>query len=207
MHRHFNQHLNTKALIEQYQPQLIVEAGCGDSTVQLLTLREQLGFRLVCMDVAYSNSGEAALAELVPGKLIRLDVSRWNEPVELIYGVAHLGLELFADHEIDMAIVDTDHNGWTLERELAVLERKMKLGGLVLLHDTETFADTNGYMNRYESGEVLYPLEEIMAGPTMRQVVDRYKKQWPVIAETTEENGAIAFQVLTEENESNGLNL
>ena len=188
MHNHFTENLNTKALIERHDPKVVVEAGCGQSTVQLMALAKERGFRFVMMDVM-DDPGNPGVMKLPTGVFIAL------KDIELLYGVSYLNFEKFADHEIDMAIVDTDHNGWTLMRELQVLERKVKPGGLVLLHDTEAFKNVNGTMEGYASGDAPYPLKEILDGPTMGEVVELYKGKWTVIAETPESNGAIAFQV------------
>ena len=188
MIHHFTENLNTRGLIVECAPKVVVEAGCGQSTLQLLNLSKELGFRMILVDVQDDPVTPGSLG-LTPGELTSL------RGIELLYGVSYLGFEKLPDGFIDVAIVDTDHNGWTLAKELAVLERKVRDGGIVILHDTFAFRDVNGTMSCYASGEIPYPLEEILAGPTMGQVVDEYRQKWEVIRETDESNGAIAFRV------------
>jgi hypothetical protein len=187
MFNHFEALLNTKSLLERFKPNLVVEAGCGLSTAQLEKLQETQPFSLVLMDQVF-EVWNGVLGHGTGFRQLRKDVT-------VLPGVSYLNFELFPDGAIDFAIVDTDHNGWTLEKELSVLERKVKPGGVVVLHDTETFGDVQGTMPYYLGHPVPYPLREILNGPTMRQVVDVYRTRWTVLAESKEEHGAIAFQL------------
>ncbi len=66
----------------------------------------------------------------------------------------------FPDDSIDLCIIDTDHNYWTLMKELAAVFNKITEGGLIALHDVETFYHDTGMALGYWNGQP-YPRDDI----------------------------------------------
>lgn len=179
MNNHFDQHLNVKALIEELKPKLIVEcgAGSGENTRKILTLQPELGFRLVVV-----NDG-------IPSGV----------PIgaEWVCGVSYLELEKFADGSIDLCLIDTDHNYYTLKRELDALRPKLRQGGIVALHDTVTFGAESGKMTSYYAADAVYPYDLIeegeKAGKSLLAAIEESKDAYSVVKESAESHGAMAL--------------
>jgi len=178
VHDHFNKHLDVEGLLRAARPRLVVELGAGSglNTVLLAPLCKEFDARLIVISDGRRPEG------LV-------------EEVDWIWGISYLAMMSFDEGSIDAAIIDTDHNSWTVDQELRVLKEKMREGGLVLLHDTEAFKLNNGFMYAYGCG-VRYPLEEIMREKrTYSEAVREWIGPWfEVVKETTESNGAMALR-------------
>lgn len=176
MHKHFDKFLNVEALIRGVCPQLVVElgAGSGEHTKKLIPLCKELKARLLVISDGRS-----------PGL----------EGVEWRRALSHLELRKLAAGTIDVAIIDTDHNSWTVDRELKLLMEKLGKGGLALLHDTTAFAESNGYMNHYGLGEP-YLLETYQTDKrSYREAVMSFVGNgYNLLAETDQSCGAIALE-------------
>lgn len=137
---HFDQHLKLRELILEKHPKLIVEvgAGDGDNTKLLAHLHAQYPFRLVS----------------ISDKKIGVD------GVEFVEGISYEKLKDFSEGEIDLCIIDTDHNYWTLAKELEAVHPKMKMGGLIVFHDVDEFYYNSGIAGSYWDDHV-YPEKEI----------------------------------------------
>lgn len=142
MHNHFDNFLNLKALILERRPKLIVEcgAGSGELTRQLASLLDVYEFKLYVVS-------DQPLEEI-------------DSRVNFVSGLSYELLESFHDDTVDLCIVDTDHNYWTLMKELSVLSRKVREGGLVAMHDVSTFYHDTGMAMSYWDGKP-YPKDEI----------------------------------------------
>ena len=142
MQGHFDAHLNLRQIILDKKPKLIVEcgAGNGDLTRLLAHMKWCYPFEL------YSISDK------------RID---GIEEVEWITSISYEALKEFKDESIDLCIIDTDHNYWTLKKELNVLKEKMAEGGLVVMHDVEMFYYDTGMAMSYWNGYP-YPEKEIL---------------------------------------------
>lgn len=140
MRGHFDNHLNLRQLILTRYPKLIVEcgAGNGDCTRMLAYLKLMYDFEL------HSISDK------------ELDIPE----VEWHTGLSYKELPKFENDSIELLIIDTDHNYWTLEKELAAAEPKMKEGGWIVMHDVEEFYHDTGMAMSYWTGDP-YPAEEI----------------------------------------------
>ena len=217
MHNHFDAHLNIESLIRSHRPRTVLELGAnkGHNTKNLLKLSEELNYGLIVVSPEYPY-----LASISDDHT--LTISRYKfEHVNLdwIYGVSYIELPKMGNESIDFCILDTDHNYWTLKKELVELKRVLSVGGIVAIHDTEEFADKNGiqelgYFKTIDSvhaytvdGDVLnmsdvsvsgigidYPLEEIKAEtrPYPQAIAD-VVPDWPIVGETKESNGAVAL--------------
>tara|TARA_R110000787_G_scaffold57255_8_gene130946 strand:+ start:336 stop:1013 length:678 start_codon:yes stop_codon:yes gene_type:complete len=219
MHRHFDKHLNLKALIKDRQPKTVLELGAnkGENTINLIYLAEELGYELIVVSPEYPTWTQ----ELSDGGI---DIKRAvfeHEQLEWIYGVSYVELPKMADGSIDFCILDTDHNYWTLEKELLELKRVIAEDGIVAIHDTEEFASRNGTMgfgyfstidsiesSYVEAGNVLiieeatttsigveYPMEDILAETRpYTQAIQDVVPDWPIVVESKESNGAVALR-------------
>lgn len=173
MNTHFDQHLNVKALILKYQPKFILEcgAGSGENTRKLLSLKDKIGFRLVVI-----NDGPQEIAG-----------------AEWVNGVSYKEIPKYPG--VDLCLIDTDHNYWTLREELKALEGVMPSGGLVILHDTETFGRESGFMHGFYSVKADYPLEEMRKaseGKGLRDAVEE-SEHFRILREVPDSQGAMAL--------------
>lgn len=140
---HFDSHLNLRNIILDKRPKVIVECGAGEGecTKLLAHMHSLYPFDL------YSITDK----ELSP-----------IEGVTFRTGLSYERLHDFKDGSIDLLIIDTDHNYWTLRTELEAATSKMSEGGLVVMHDVETFYHDTGMSMSYWNGGS-YPEGEIMA--------------------------------------------
>lgn len=96
----------------------IVEIGvdAGATTVKLLELAKELDFHLVCIDPGSSYRP--------PDDYPKLDF------------IARPSLAaLKSIKEIDCAVIDGDHNWYTLYNELQLVDKRLAPGGVIFLHD------------------------------------------------------------------------
>lgn len=189
MHTHFDQHLNLRKIILEKRPKVIVEcgAGNGDCTRLLSHLHQAYSFDL------YSITDKA---------LDGITGVQWK------IGLSYKRLKEFPDNSIGLCIIDTDHNFWTLEQELEAVKNKMEEGGLIVMHDVETFYHDNGMGMAYWDGEP-YPEKEIMEkvsagglGDALMEFLVRYKSAYKLYAFNKESHGAAVIERKTIETNS-----
>ena len=173
MYHHFENFLNVGKLIEDNDPAWILElgAGGGDNTHKLL----DTGRKIIVVSDGEIPSGDECRGNLT-----------W------IYGLSYLEIPKLPG--IPFAIVDTDHNGWTLDRELTLLEGKMIPPGIVCIHDTVSFSEKNGYAMRYMCGEP-YDQEILDCKMTYTGALEAHLSKWKVIGKSKESCGAIALKL------------
>lgn len=181
MHNHWKSYLSfSTALydtIVKDPDALVVEcgAGHGDLTNLLVELKNQFNFRL---SVISDNS---------------LDF----KDVDYRVGISYKELEKFPDNSIDFCIIDTDHNYWTLSKELTVIHRKLKNGGMVALHDVSTYYHDTGMALSYWEGSE-YPKSEIEdiasqyggLGNALIDFLSAMRFDYKLISFTSESHGA-----------------
>lgn len=182
MHNHFDRNLNLKALILDRRPGVIVECGAGNGelTRLLASLLDVYTFELhVISDYP------------VEGLDPRI---KWKT------GISYSALQDFEDSSIDLCILDTDHNYWTLMKELAALFNRVKEGGLIAMHDVETFYHDTGMALSYSNGDV-YPKQEIEKlapygglGDAMIEFLHIKKLDYKLFAYNRESNGAAVIE-------------
>lgn len=105
----------------------------------------------------------ASLLDVYPFTLIVISdypVEGLDSRIQWVSGISYKEFANFEDESIDLCIIDTDHNFWTLAEELKALEFKMREGGLIAMHDVETFYHNTGMALSYSTGEP-YPKKEI----------------------------------------------
>lgn len=186
MHNHFDQYLNLKQIIIDKRPKTIVEcgAGNGDLTKKLASLLDVYSFDLVVV----SDSVVSGLDSRI----------RWIE------GLSYEALSTFDKESIDLCIIDTDHNYWTLMKELTAVFSKISEGGLIALHDVETFYHDTGMALSYWDGKK-YPKEEIekhapygSLGDAMIEFLFSQKLYYKLLAYTKESHGAALLERKTQ---------
>lgn len=142
MHNHFDKNLNLKALILDRRPKTIVEcgAGSGELTRQISGLLDVYQFDF----------------HVISDK----PVEGLDSRIKWVSGLSYNALDKFVNGKIDLCIIDTDHNYWTLMTELAAVYHKIPEGGLIAMHDVDTFYHDTGMALSYSTGEP-YPREQI----------------------------------------------
>lgn len=141
MQGHFDRNLNLRALILEHRPKVIVECGAGKGDCTRLLAHMQLMYEFELHSIS--------------DKELDLDPAiHWHT------GLSYEELTKFPDASIGMCIIDTDHNYWTLRKELMTVAPKMEEGGLIVMHDVEEFYYDTGMANTYWN-DALYPEKEI----------------------------------------------
>lgn len=119
-------------------------------------------------------------------------------------GLSYEVLKEFGDLSIDLCIVDTDHNYWTLREELRALDSRMAEGGLIALHDVETFYHDTGMALSYWNDKP-YPRQEIeiMAqhgglGDAMIMFLASDYMRWKLYAYNRNSHGAAILEKKTQ---------
>lgn len=185
MHSHFDQHLNLRKIIIEKRPGVIVECGAGNGDCTRL--------------LAHMFSSHPFDLHVISDKMVEgLDPKiKWH------VGISYKELEKFDDESIDFCIIDTDHNYWTLQRELVAVAPKIKEGGLIAFHDVDEFYHNTGMAMSYWNDEP-YPKDEIMAcmkygsvGDALLDFLVKRNNQWKLIHWTKENYGAALIEKKT----------
>ncbi len=142
MLEHWKDGLCLEKLILNKRPNRIVECGSGEgaTTKKLASLLNVYDFELNVIS---------------DKKLEGMD-----NRIHWFTGLSYDHLQNFEDNSVDLCIIDTDHNYWTLMKELASVFNKMTEGGLIAMHDVETFYHDTGMALAYWDGSN-YPKEAI----------------------------------------------
>lgn len=149
MFNHYGEGLNVRALLEEAQPPWILELGIGACRNTELLLK---------------HAPVLAVSDNLP--IVTLPYVLWDgrwpftPGLNFVQDISYRFLAGFPSC-IYFAIVDTDHNSWTLSRELRALAPRMTPDGIVCVHDTETFAESNGFQERYRNNTP-YPHESVL---------------------------------------------
>jgi cephalosporin hydroxylase len=140
---HFDKNLNLRALILDRRPKVILEVGAGDGACTRLLeyLMHWYPFELI----------------VISDK----DIVGLEPETEFIKGVSYREIPNLEDSTIGLAILDTDHNYWTMATELECLKPKMEEGGLIVIHDVDEFYHNTGMGMSYWDHSP-YPEEEIL---------------------------------------------
>src|SRR3990167_2867315 len=157
MHTHWDKQLKVKELVEGIKPSLVVElgAGGGENTAQYLELRKGQPFKMIVI-----SDGDCP------------EAFRTTKDFEWRHAISYLELSKFEDGSIDFCSIDTDHNYWTLKQELTLLNKKLKSGGIVVMHDTESYRHSSGSMAGYGTGDPYPPEIKENIGKGMREALE-----------------------------------
>jgi cephalosporin hydroxylase len=184
MYEHFDKYLNIKELLLEYKPQLVVELGAEDgiSTELYLDFQKLHPFEMVTI----SDSGITGRIASKPF----LQMFKW------INGISYIELRKFEDNSIDFCSIDTDHNYWTLNQELEILSKKMKTGGIIVLHDTISHKHQSIAQQHYTNGYP-YPIDKVSAVLHKPMVDALYEAieagKYKILRESNESCGAAAI--------------
>lgn len=140
MQGHFDNHLHLRQIFLDKHPKRVVEcgAGKGDCTRLIAALPYPFEFHVIS-----DNKIEGITPEPF-----------WHT------GISYEVLEEFEPESLDLVIIDTDHNYWTLRKELNAVAPKMVEGGLIVFHDVEEFYHNTGMAMGYWDGHP-YPEKQI----------------------------------------------
>lgn len=186
MHNHFDKNLNLKQIILDRKPNLIIECGAGNGelTRQLATLLDIYPIEL----------------SVISDKV----VDGLDKRIHWFTGLSYEILKSFPENSIDLCIIDTDHNYWTLREELRVLVSRIKEGGMIALHDVETFYHDTGMALNYWNGKP-YPREEIEKsahlgglGDAVIDFLNADRLHWKLMAFTNASHGAAVIEKKTQ---------
>jgi cephalosporin hydroxylase len=193
MKYHFDKYLNIREMILTYRPEIILEMGArvGQNTVNILKLRDQYPFRLVTISDGPIKSCFYEVREAVErGDCV------WIQDISY----KAIG-KWILDKTIGMVLIDTDHNYWTLKKELTELYPKLSEQCIIVVHDT-VVSLTNKYydLGVYFNGDK-YPFEEIQScvkeGKVMNDAIEEFIAEHPnefsYLRMTRESCGAIAI--------------
>jgi hypothetical protein len=181
MKNHFDQGLNIRRLMFSLRPKKVVEcgAGNGECTMLLAHMLDNYPFEL----------------DVISDKM----VPDMDERIEWKVGISYKLLRDYEPGSIDMCIIDTDHNYWTLTQELEAVAGKISEGGLILLHDVETFYHDTGMAMSYWN-DAPYPENEIKEcakygslGDAMIKFLSVHNDQFRLAYFTPEYSGAAAL--------------
>jgi hypothetical protein len=133
MHTHWTDYANIESIIKSHNPKHILELGAlnGENTRNLLNLQLSQPFLLTVISDDLPSDIESS------GSVVYMK------------GVSYNLIPTLDDNSIDLVLLDTDHNYWTLHQELAVLHPKLTHGALVLIHDVDTFYYNTGIADGY----------------------------------------------------------
>jgi len=196
MQGHFLEHLKVKDLLLSHPPAHILELGALEAwnTVQLLSLRADIpGLRVT------------TVTDDIPTK------TKPSDPyLTWIWGVSWIEMERMPDKSFGAVIIDTDHNYYTLNRELGHCDRLLADPGWIMMHDTVTYGTVNGKFgyahteptsNKFFRCGVPYPIEAIEAeeakGKGMLDAIREFLDAHPafaVVRESREHHGAMALR-------------
>lgn len=191
MHNHFDKNLCVRDIILSYRPNVLLEcgAGSGENTRQILSLLDIYQFKLFTVsDSPYSED------------TIKLDRKYSKDNFEWLYDISYIAMKKFKDDSIGFCSIDTDHNYWTLYQELESLHPKLINGGVIVMHDTETYKKNSGRADRYGTSDP-YPGNEIIShelkGLGMGDAIEEFledHKGYRIVKQTSESHGAMLLE-------------
>lgn len=135
MHNQFYSGMKVKDVIDQLRPKTVLEVGFGAGTnaLMLLTYTKKPGndYRLICL------SEDPNLPKItLPNDFVSRFVYVGGISYRLLPHWKSLGLPWPFNRPIDLCIIDSDHNYFTLKSELAHLSQIMAERCAVVFHDT-----------------------------------------------------------------------
>lgn len=186
MHRHFDAYLNLRLWILSRKPKVIVECGAGNG--ELTRLLSEMLDTYPCELYVISDKEIEGLDPRI----------KWKT------GLSYESLNDFEDDSIGLCVIDTDHNYWTLMKEFAAVFNKIVEGGLIALHDVETFYHDTGMALSYWNG-LTYPRAEIeeyakygSLGDAMIEFLHLKKMHYKLLAYSNESHGAALIEKRTQ---------
>lgn len=164
---------------------MIVEAGAGngENTRLLAHLMQAYPFELIVIS-------DKKIEGLDPRIHWKVGLS-YNKFLEL------------KDDSVDLCIIDTDHNYWTLAKELEAITPKITQGGMIAFHDVDEFYHNTGLAMSYWNDEP-YPKDEILectkfggVGDALLNFLVKNNIDWKLLYWTKESYGAALIEKKT----------
>ena len=174
--------MNLRQIILDERPSLIVEvgAGNGDNTRLLSHLMNQYSFEL----------------HVISDK----KVEGLDPRIKWTVGISYAELSKYSNDSIGLCIIDTDHNYWTLCKEIEAVKDKITKNGFMAFHDVDEFYHNTGMAMSYWDGHA-YHEKEIMecvklggVGDALLRFLVEYKTEYKLIHWTKEKFGAALIQ-------------
>lgn len=135
MNRQFYEGVRTKDIIDQLKPKTIMEIGFGAGTNVMMLLAYSLkpgnGYKLISLSDQATCPFTVLPNEFCVNFLYINGVSYKRIPE-----LRELKLPQEFDKLIDFCIIDSDHNYYTLKKELTVIDQIMSPTCVIALHDT-----------------------------------------------------------------------
>lgn len=142
--RDMDAHLLTLYTVARFLPaRAAVEIGTddGSSTMALLLGVAQVGGRLVSVDPA-----------ACPTAHLRVDTAGFAGHWEHLQARSVDVVDRFADESLDLVLIDGDHSYEGVCADWLAYERKVRLGGMILLHDKLNTRDFPGIARLINEG-------------------------------------------------------
>lgn len=120
--------------------------------------------------------------------------------VEFRIGLSYERLKEFDDASIGMLLIDTDHNYWTLIKELEAALPKIEEGGLILMHDVEAFYHNTGmgmsYWNDapYPEAEIRSHIKDGGLGDSLIDFLHKYRGYFKMLWYDPRDNGMAVIE-------------
>ena len=186
MKEHFDKYLNVKKLLLENPPKHILELGAlhGENTIALLSL---------CAEIP--DLRVTVITDGLPD-----DPKPTDPALRFIWGVSWVEMQKIPDRVIGCVIIDTDHNYYTMMKELSEVDRILTDPGWVMFHDTLTYDTASGHDVRFRCGYP-YPLEAIEhfermglgMGDAIRDFMTHHRI-YREVARSDENHGALAIR-------------
>jgi cephalosporin hydroxylase len=176
MVQHWRAGVNFEALLTVQKPKLVLELGAavGQNTMNLFKLSKTLGYQLITVDDHCSMMDEA-------------------ENYKWITGVSYEVMKTLPKSVVDFCLLDTDHNSWTVTKEIETLLPLMSDRGMIAFHDTEVNRYNNGAYGAY-SHAASYPAKEIAQDSrSYTDAIIESMDSWNLFTESREFAGVMVY--------------
>lgn len=172
---HWDDGIGVRDLLEKYKPSCVLEigAGAGRNSMNLRKHSKMQGYSLITIDDQ---------DELLDND----DKHQW------VTGISYVALKDLKEGSVDFCLIDTDHNSWTVTKEIEALMPVMSDRGIVAFHDTDICRHENGYYDAYKNGSD-YPVEIRSDKRYFTEAVLDEMAGWQLIAESKDHAGVMVF--------------
>ncbi len=192
---HWNSGICIKDLLDEYKPTTVLELGAsaGACTIKLLCHAYDMDYELTTVDDGPPNY--RVLDNISFYTESRAREGRTPLKYEWIRGISYIEVAKMKPKHIDFCLLDTDHNSWTVTKEIEALEPIMSNRSILAFHDTEINRHDNGVYERYKTQQY-YPSSEIESDTRTytEAVVSGMADNWDLLCESPENAGAMVFQ-------------
>jgi predicted O-methyltransferase YrrM len=195
MNDHWAEGVCIKDLLDRYKPSTVLELGAsaGSCTIKLLRHAYNMNYELVTVDDGPPNRRVLELLKYY-GDSRR---GEGGQPMNYkwVRGISYVEVGKLKPSSVDFCLIDTDHNAWTVNKEIEELTPIMSARSILAFHDTEINRFNNGVYERYKTNHD-YPRDEIAADTRTytEAVVSGMEDGWDLLCKSPENAGAMVFQ-------------